>query len=293
MTEILWVGYPNRKGWTAGRQRAVQVIILHYTAGSEGPRSAESGHAYDVTRTDGTSCGYFTDSLGPALQEVPDSDRSHGARFHGNEIGINVELCGTVQTRSQWLDPVSLATLRTTAGLCAILIARHSLAFRRLSTAELRRAYYTDRTLTGIVDHGQCTAAFPEDGGTHTDLGANFPWDVFMGMVAEALGNGAGGDGMEAFAITDGSGAAGVWYEPLRVYEMAQNGDQFEAWRRESGKPVLQISRAQFEAGRVGVAQAAIRALLAAAPPAPGPGGLVPHMHDGGPTGPAFATGGE
>lgn len=86
-----------------------------------------------------------------------------------------------------------------------------------------------------------------------------------------------GGDGMETFAINDGTGAAGVWYEPIKIYEMAANGDQFKAWQRESGKPTITITRAEFENGRVGVSQAAIRGLLAGSPVAPG--GLVPHTH--------------
>lgn len=185
MIDIQWVGYP--KSYTPGRRRRPQVVVLHYTAGSEGPTSAEGGAAYDKRRTDGTSTHYFTDQIGAALQEVPDGDRAHTARLHGNEIGIQIEICGTVQTRAQWLDAVSLATLRTTAGLVAILLQRHGLAFRRLTTAELRRAYYSEPSLTGIVDHNACTLAFPEDDGTHTDLGSGFPWDVFMGMVQVEL----------------------------------------------------------------------------------------------------------
>ena len=191
MTDVLWVGYP--RAYTKGRQRRVQVVVLHYTAGSEGPTSAEGGADYDKRRTDGTSTHYFTDSAGPALQEVPDGDRAHTARYHGNEIGIHIEICGTVQSRSQWLDPVSYATLLTTAGLVAILLKRHGFAFRRLTTEELRRAYYNDSSITGIVDHNACTYAFPEDGGTHTDVGANFPWDVFLGMVQAELTGTTGG----------------------------------------------------------------------------------------------------
>lgn len=211
MTDILWVGYP--RSWTAGRKRRPQVVVLHYTAGSEGPTSAEGGAQYDKTRTDGTSTHYFTDSAGPALQEVPDGDRAHTARAHGNEIGIHIEICGTVQSRSQWLDPTSYATLVTTAGLVAILLQRHGFAFRRLNpannNAELRRAYYNDPSITGIVDHNACTEAFPEDDGTHTDVGTNFPWDVFMDLVAQALG---GGDMPKLFQVNDGPDGNGAVY---------------------------------------------------------------------------------
>lgn len=211
MTDVLWVGYPA--SWTGGRARAPQVVVLHYTAGSEGPTSAEAGADYDKRRTDGTSTHYFTDSAGPALQEVPDGDRAHTARYHGNEIGIHIEICGTVQNRSQWLDPTSYATLVTTAGLVAILLQRHGFAFRRLDpsnrNAELRRAYYNDRSITGIVDHNACTEAFPEDGGTHTDVGVNFPWDVFMDLVSQAMG---GGDMPRLFQVNDGPDGPGAVY---------------------------------------------------------------------------------
>ncbi len=179
----LWVGYP--RSYTAGRARAVQFVTLHYTAGAEGPQTAEAGANYDKNRTDGTSCHAFADSAGPPIQEVPIGDRSHSALFHGNEIGVHVELCGTVQTRAQWLDPTSLATLQSAASFTAYVCDTLGLARRRLSVDETRAAYYAPagQRPTGINDHYACTLAFPEDGGDHTDVGGEFPWDVFMGML--------------------------------------------------------------------------------------------------------------
>jgi hypothetical protein len=160
-------------------------VTLHYTAGSEGPTSAENGAAYDKTRTDGTSTHYFVDSSGPPVQQVLDDDRSHSAYFHGNEIGIHVEICGTAQSRAQWLDATSYATLCTTATLVREICVRHGFQLRRLTVAETRAAYYGKTRPTGINDHGTVTAAFPEDGGTHTDVGPEFPWDVFMALVVD------------------------------------------------------------------------------------------------------------
>ena len=184
-TEILWAGYP--KSYTKGRVRKVQYVCLHYTAGHEGPTDAENGVSYDKRRTDGTSTHYFTDSLGPALQEVPDGDRSHCARYHGNEIGIHIEICGTRQTREQWLDSVSKPTLETTAYLTAVLLKRHNLAFKLLTVAETRAAYYNSVKPTGITDHSRVTQAYPEDNGDHMDVGTAFPWDVFLDMVSRWL----------------------------------------------------------------------------------------------------------
>lgn len=182
MSVAIWVGYP--RSYTPGRVRAPQFVVMHGTAGNEGPTSAESGAQYDKTRTDGTSCHYFVDSAGPALQEVPEGDRSHSALFHGNEIGIHIEICGLPQTREQWLDAVSYPTLVMAAALAREVCDRQGFELRLLSVDETRAAYYgKDHRPTGIVDHARVTAAFPEDGGNHEDMWDGFPWDVFMEMV--------------------------------------------------------------------------------------------------------------
>lgn len=186
MAIATWAGYP--RSYSPGRNRPVQYAVIHYTAGSEGPTSAEAGVAYDKTRPDGTSCHCFADS-NTVLREVPDVDRAHAARYHGNEIGLQLELCGTAQTRDQWLDPVSSATLRLGAKQVAEWCRDHALPVRRLTVAETRAAYYNTagNRPKGIVGHVDCTQAYPEDGGTHTDPGREFPWDVFLQWVSEEL----------------------------------------------------------------------------------------------------------
>lgn len=187
MAISIWVGYPA--SYTPGRVRAPQYVVMHGTAGNEGPTSAESGAQYDKNRTDGTSCHYFVDSDGPALQEVPEGDRAHSALFHGNEIGIHIEVCGLPQTRDQWLDPVSYATLKTAAALARDICLRNGFELRLLSVDETRAAYYgKDHRPTGITEHARVTQAYPEDGGDHMDMWDGFPWDVFMQLVTEGEG---------------------------------------------------------------------------------------------------------
>ena len=215
MAIATWVGYP--RGYTAGRNRPVQYVVIHYTAGSEGPTSAESGAAYDKTRTDGTSTHCFADS-NSVVREVPDTDRAHHARYHGNEIGLGLELCGTAQTRAQWLDAVSLPTLRLGAIQTAEWCHDHGLPVRRLSVAQTRAAYYAAPGFRpfGIVGHVDCTEAYPEDSGTHTDPGPEFPWDVFLAMVAEELAVLTGDDDMAFF---DDPNARFVGY---RIHDLAE-----------------------------------------------------------------------
>lgn len=163
--------------------KAVRYIVIHYTAGSERSTSAEDGAAYDQSRTDGTSTHYFADS-NSVVQCVLTKDRANAARTKGNRLGIQYELCGTVQTRAQWLDDASLPTLQNAARQAARDCKKYELPVRRLSVAETRAAWYDyPAGPKGIVGHVDCTNAYPEDGGDHTDPGSEFPWDVFLDMV--------------------------------------------------------------------------------------------------------------
>jgi hypothetical protein len=172
------------KAFGVGRdEKAVRYIVIHYTAGAERNTSAEDGASYDARRTDGVSTHYFVDS-NSIVQCVLTKDRANAARSKGNRLGIQYELCGTVQTRAQWLDTASKATLQLAARQVARDCKKYGIPVRRLSVAETRHAWTEfPNGPKGIVGHVDCTGAYPEDGGTHTDPGPAFPWDVFLDMV--------------------------------------------------------------------------------------------------------------
>jgi len=173
------------KSWTSGRIAGCpKVIVVHYTAGTEGPNSAENGAAYDQVRTDGTSTHYFVDS-DSIIQCVYTWDEAHTARRYGNDIGIQYELCGTKQTREQWLDAVSNATMIGAARQAAQDAKKYGLEIRRLTVSEVRAChpYFGNKPIRGFCGHIDITLAFPEDNGTHTDPGTEFPWDVFLSYV--------------------------------------------------------------------------------------------------------------
>ncbi|HEX5543672.1 MAG TPA: N-acetylmuramoyl-L-alanine amidase [Micromonospora sp.] len=176
------------RGWGRGRDgKAPRYIVIHYTAGSERSTSAEDGAAYDQRRTDGTSTHYFVDR-DSVVQCVSTEDRANAALYKGNRLGIQYELCGTVQSRAEWLDEASLATLKNAAKQIARDCLRYSIPVRRLTPLETRRAWteYPDGP-RGIVGHVDCTQAYPEDGGDHTDPGPQFPWDVLLGLIQTEL----------------------------------------------------------------------------------------------------------
>jgi hypothetical protein len=183
--DLKWI---EPRAWGKGRDgKAVRYIVIHYTAGSETATSAENGAIHNQNRRDGTSAHYFVDR-DSVVQGVRTRDRANCARHRGNRLGIQYELCGTVQTRAQWLDAASLPTLRNAARQAARDCRKYGIPPRRLTVAETRRAWTEfPNGPRGFVGHVDCTYAYPEDEGDHTDPGTHFPWDVFLDMVRDEL----------------------------------------------------------------------------------------------------------
>lgn len=167
--------------WTPGRKSGQpSIIFIHTTEGTEGPSSAEAGGRYDARRTDGTSCHFFCDQ-DSAVQEVLTTDEAHAARAHGNDVGIQIEVCGRAgQTSAQWADAASVGTIEQTAGVCVALREKYGKAYFplvNLTPAQLRAGAH------GFAEHKDATLAWPEDGGTHTDPGPYFPWDKLFARI--------------------------------------------------------------------------------------------------------------
>lgn len=192
---------PPRAFGTGRDGRTVKLSVVHYTAGAERSTSAEDGAAYDQRRTDGVSCHLFHDS-NSTVQCVLRRNRANSAFHKGNRLGVQHELCGTAQTRAQWLDAASNATLWQAAKYVADDCRTYGLQPRRLTVAETRATWYSNGP-GGIVGHADITRAFPEDGGTHLDPGDGFPWDVFLGRVHHFLN---GDDDMAGFGQPLGQG---------------------------------------------------------------------------------------
>ncbi len=222
--------FVEAKSYGNGRDgKAIRFIVIHYTAGSERATSAEDGAAYDQRRTDGTSTHHFHDQ-DSTIQCVRLRDRANAARHRGNRLGIQHELCGTAQTRAQWLDAASKATLERAAKQVARECRMFDIPVRRLSVAETRRAWTEfPNGPKGIVGHVDCTRAFPEDGGDHTDPGADFPWDVFLDMVRKAMAPEEEDDGMATITQAQFNERMNAWAASTSALRLAP-------WTQEVGR---------------------------------------------------------
>lgn len=176
--DLKWV---EPKSWTNANRTYVQLIVIHTTEGHERATSAEDGAAYDARRTDGTSTHYFHDQ-DSTVQCVRTNDQAHTARRQGNRRGIQHELCGRAgQSDEQWDDAASNGTLRRAAKQAARDVRKWNIPVRHLTVAQVRDGQ------KGFCGHYDITRAFPEDGGTHTDPGPNFPWTEFLNLVRAEL----------------------------------------------------------------------------------------------------------
>lgn len=177
-----WAG-PARS-FTTGRIRPSlpNVIVIHTTEGGETSSSAEGEASFAKTRTDGTSAHLYIDP-DSTLQCVEFKDEAHSARQRGNDIGIQIEMCGkTSQTAANWADGVSSAEIARLIQACVEIRAvygRSRFPLVHLTSAQVAAGK------SGFAGHKDITFAFPADGGDHTDPGPGFPWSaLFAGISA-------------------------------------------------------------------------------------------------------------
>lgn len=170
------------KSWTDANRTAVQLVVIHTTEGSARASAAEDGASYDQRRADGTSTHYFHDS-DSTIQCVHTADQAHTARTQGNRRGIHHELC-TRAGSATWGDAYHQAMLRLAATQAARDANKWDIPVRKLSPVQVADG------MKGFCGHADITNAFPQDNGTHTDPGKNFPWSQFLDMVrAEMSGS--------------------------------------------------------------------------------------------------------
>lgn len=164
----------------------------------------------------GASAHAASDAGGVAAPLVPYDRAAWTAGGTANSWGLHIELCAFAHmTREQWLSEHDITLwvpwvngnrtvrspmtmLRHTAAWVRDRCAQYGITVRKVGAADLRA------DVDGICGHADTTAAWRET--DHTDPGPNFPWDVFINLVAGQ--ESAKGDDMlkdESIRLWDGT----------------------------------------------------------------------------------------
>lgn len=189
ISPIVPAPYPLEiKSWPAHRNnyqyarpdRVIRFIVIHCTDGHEGKNKDEAVAAMFAQRDlfPRRSCHYAVDA-DSATKCVDDDSVAWQCGRTGNLYGLGVEICGFArQTRAEWLDDVSRATLGIAARLTYELCRQYRLPLVMLDAAALKTG------APGITTHAAISAAWKET--SHTDPGKFFPTDMFMRAVVAA-----------------------------------------------------------------------------------------------------------
>lgn len=162
------ISSPNRSRRSGS---PVRLVVIHT---AEGARTTASLGAYFSRTSSRASSHAGVDDHGIETY-VPYSEAAWTLRS-GNSISDNLELCGfAAWTRGQWLNehrPMLDHTARWIRERCQA----RGIPIRKLTPAQVAAGQ------AGVCGHHDWTVGMRD--GTHTDPGANFPWDVVIALAA-------------------------------------------------------------------------------------------------------------
>lgn len=148
--------------------RAIDVIVWHSTEAKEGLDTAENvARWFQDARAKGSA--HVTADVNSAVRSVPDANQAAHAPG-ANTNGLGLELAGLAgQTREQWLDDYSKATIDNGANIAAQWHRKYNVPRVYLTYHDLRAGK------RGWTTHHQISLAFGKS--THWDPGPGFPND--------------------------------------------------------------------------------------------------------------------
>lgn len=173
--------WAHASNFSRAQRTLTQAITIHCTDGHEGTRDDDNAAAMfaDPKLSPHRSAHYVVDA-DSATCCVPDMLTAYHCGHTGNMRTIGVELCGRAnQTRDQWLDGPSMATLSIAARLVAALCAVHHVPPVVVNPLGLMVGDL------GITTHAFVSAAWKES--THNDPGVGFPLAAFVVAVGKAM----------------------------------------------------------------------------------------------------------
>ena len=181
--------------FTPGRIKPIRLICMHTMESQEKPGTAVNVAAWFSSKSrapqasahmcvDGSQANVKPGAKYPApiVRVVDDGDTAWAAPG-ANADGLHIEMAGVAaQSVANWADAYSLAVIENAATVAAIWCKKYDIPAKHLTLDEVR-----DGKTKGFIGHIDATKAFPEQGGTHTDPGANFPWTYFLQLVTKKL----------------------------------------------------------------------------------------------------------
>lgn len=172
------------KNYTKGpRKNKIRLIVIHTMESQEKPKTAVQVAKWFSNDNAPKASAHFCVDNKDAVRVVEDNDIAWAAPG-ANSDGLHIEIAGSAsQTRKQWLDAYSLGCLEQAAKVAAEWCVKYQIPVRRLNLNQT-----VDGKSKGFIGHIDATRAFPHLKGTHTDPGKNFPWDLFLQKVTEAIG---------------------------------------------------------------------------------------------------------
>jgi peptidoglycan hydrolase-like protein with peptidoglycan-binding domain len=180
------------KNYLAVERDVVHWIVMHSMEAPEKPSTAEDVAKWAAGRSGPAPMAswHWAFDSDSAVICVPEDMIAYHAK-KANKFGVGYEHAGYArQTRAEWLDDYSEAMLYLSARTAATMtIPGWDLpADNLVDAAGLKRAYseFIDQgkpvpnELRGFTTHAEVTKGL---GGTHTDPGPGFPWDVYLDWV--------------------------------------------------------------------------------------------------------------
>lgn len=186
--------HPTRTG--AQRDtKALRLLVIHTSEGSELPTSAENLAAYIATpRTDTNLASYnYVADTDQVIPVVPDNFVAY-AQAGANSDGLSICYPGKAgQTVAEWADSTSSAMHEQVARWLADQATKYAIPLTQLSTSQVQAG------ARGVCGHNEVSQAFHQS--THTDPGPNYPWAVVLNRARSLLSAPTEGDTMEAVEI--------------------------------------------------------------------------------------------
>lgn len=180
MFETEFWPFVQAKHFGAKRTKEPRLITIHTPEWAELSDGAEKVADYFAHMSDGrVASAHVSVDNNTVVQSVKDSYVAFAAPGANND-GLHIELVGRAnQTKEDWRDPFSLATLALGADVVAQYCLKYDLPAIKLTDSQLQQGN------RGIVGHDQVSRVYKKS--THTDPGPHFPWGRFMQYVRGAI----------------------------------------------------------------------------------------------------------